>query len=172
MQVSLAGRGDWAARRQESGTSARPGSDASVRDSGRSASSGDLGANAPLSATFGVTVPSDAAFTRPYFTRRSIQDPRYTVADSSQVDRPAAEPPLTAVAHFEVNGEAVELREPVVRLESNAPYGYEQRVLAVLPAIGVTLSPVQAVVPLGSPDKKVHLRAEVLTDLRVDPPVP
>ncbi len=165
VQVSLAGRGDWAARRQESGTSPRPGSDASVRDSGRSASSGDLGANAPLSATFGVTVPSDAAFTRPYFTRRSIQDPRYTVADSSQVDRPAAEPPLTAVAHFEVNGEAVELREPVVRLESNAPYGYEQRVLAVLPAIGVTLSPVQAVVPLGSPDKKVHLRAEVLTNL-------
>ena len=37
--------------------------------------------------------------------------------------------------------------------------------LAVLPAIGVTLSPAQAVVPLGSPDKKVHVRAEVLTNL-------
>ena len=92
-----------------------------------------------------------------------------TRATPSQIRRRSIGQPrshaLTAVAHFEVNGEAVELRAPVIRLESNAPYGYEPRVLAVLPAIGVTLSPGQAVVPLGSPDKKVHVRAEVLTNL-------
>ena len=42
----------------------------------------------------------------------------------------------------------VEIRRPVTRLEANLPYGYDTRVLAVVPAIAVTLSPSQAVAPL------------------------
>ena len=58
----------------------------------------------------------------------------------------------------------VELRVPVTRLEPNLPYGADTRVLAVVPAIAVTLSPSQAVVPLAAPDKKIRLRAEVLNN--------
>ena len=79
----------------------------------------------------------------------SIQDPRYTVADSSQVDRPAAEPALTAVAHYEVAGVPVEVRDAGRRgSKRTLPYGYELRELVVVPAVAVTLSPGQAVVPL------------------------
>ena len=148
VQVTLAGWGGRSTGGQESGTS-----------------SGRGNGNAPLSTTFSITVPPDAPLTRPYFTRRSIQETRYVVADPSAADRPQAEPALTAVATFEVNGVPVEVREPVTRLESNAPYGYDVRVLAVLPATSVTLTPGHVVVPLGTPDKQVRVRAEVLNNL-------
>ena len=47
--------------------------------------SGDAGNNLPLSNKLTVTVPPNAALTRPYFTRASIQEPRYTVADQAQL---------------------------------------------------------------------------------------
>jgi LmbE family N-acetylglucosaminyl deacetylase len=125
----------------------------------------DAASNAPLTTTFTVTVPQNAALTRPYFSRKSIQDPRYTVTDQAQFSRPAGAPPLTALASFQVDGVDVEVREPVTRLEVNAPYGYDTRVLAVVPAVAVTMSPRQVVVPLGMAEKTVRLRTEVLNNL-------
>jgi LmbE family N-acetylglucosaminyl deacetylase len=145
VRVTLEGKGGWAV---QPGPSPR-----------------DAANNVPVSNTFTVTVPQSAALTRPYFSRASIQDPHYTVADQSQLHRPAGEPALIAVANFEVNGVPGEVREPVTRLESNLPYGYDTRVLAVVPAIAVTLSPARAVLPLGTADKNVHLRAEVLNNV-------
>lgn len=113
---------------------------------------------------FAVKVPENAALTRPYFTRKGIQEPRYTVSDQSQLHRPAAEAALVAVATFEVNGVPVEMREPVKWLEANLPYGYDTRVLAVVPAIAVTMSPAQAVVPLAMAEKQVKLRTEILNN--------
>jgi LmbE family N-acetylglucosaminyl deacetylase len=124
----------------------------------------DARTNEPLASKFSITVPDDAPLTKPYFTRKSIQDPRYTVTDQTQLHRPAAQPALEAVGRYEVNGVPVETRTPVTRLDSNLPYGYDTRVLAVVPALAVTLSPVQAVAPLSMPEKKVRLRAEVLNN--------
>jgi LmbE family N-acetylglucosaminyl deacetylase len=145
VQVKLEGAGDWGAQPGTSPIDARN--------------------NVLVSNKFNVTVPRNAPLTRPYFTRKSIQEPRYTVADQSQLHRPAGEPALTAVASFEVNGVSVEMREPVRRLESNLPYGYDPRVLAVVPAIAVSMSPSQAVVPLGAGEKRVRVRTEVLNNV-------
>ena len=120
--------------------------------------------NQPLSGKFSVTVPADAPLTRPYFVRSSIQDARYTLTDPSQIHRPAAEPALEVVAHYEVNGVPLEIRRPVTRLDANLPYGYDTKVLAVVPALAVTLAPAQAVTPLSLPEKKVRLKAEVLNN--------
>jgi hypothetical protein len=122
-------------------------------------------ANTPVVSRFSVTVPQDAAFTRPYFTRSSIQDSRYQVKDQSQLHRPAGEPALVAAASFSVEGVPVEIREPVTRLESKAPYGYEARVLALVPAIAVTLSPSRAIVPTAVTTKTVRLRADILNNV-------
>lgn len=122
----------------------------------------DAAQNQPLNVRFSATVPDDAPLTRPYFTRKSIQDARYTVTDQAQLHRPAAEAPLTAVAQFEVAGVPLEIRKPVTRLESNLPYGYDTRVLAVVPALAITMSPAQAVAPLSMPSKRVQMRVAVL----------
>lgn len=120
--------------------------------------------NQPIGGKFTVTVPENAALTRPYFSRKSIQDARYTVNDETQMFRPSAENALGAVVRYEVDGVPVEMRRPVTRLDANLPYGYDTRVLAVVPAIAVTLSPTQAVAPLSTPVKKVTLTAEVLNN--------
>ena len=141
VQMALDGKGNWKAQASSAG--------------------GDAAPNAPVATVFKVTVPADAPLTRPYFTRKSIQEPRYTITDDSQMYQPAADPALTAVASYEINGVRVETRRPVVRLEPNLPYGYDTHVLAVVPAIAVTLSPSQAVVPLGAADKTVRLSVSV-----------
>jgi hypothetical protein len=121
--------------------------------------------NVPLSNKLTVTVPPNAPLTRPYFSRVSIQESRYAVADQAQLDRAAAAPALMAVARFEVNGVPVSVRQPVTRLEANLPYGYDTRVLAVVPAVAVTLGPTHAVVPLAMAEKKVRLRTSVLNNV-------
>jgi LmbE family N-acetylglucosaminyl deacetylase len=104
--------------------------------------------NQPIVKKFTVTVPADAALTRPHLTRASIQDARYTVADERQRYRPSTESALEAVVRYEVNGVPVEMRRAVTRLDPNLPYGYDTRVLAVVPALAVTLSPANVVVPI------------------------
>ena len=119
----------------------------------------------PVTATFTATVPDNAAYTRPYFTRKSIQDARYTVSDAAQLHRPAVAPALTAVATYDVGGVLIDLRAPVTRLEPNLPYGYVTRELAIVPALAVTISPARVVVPLGMADKKIRVRTEVTSNI-------
>ena len=119
--------------------------------------------NSPITRRFAVTVPSNAAPSRPYFSRSSIQAARYDVSDRSALYRPSAEPPLSVVATYVVDGVAVESRRPVVRLEANLPYGYDTRELAVVPAVAVTLTPGAAVLPVGV-SRPLVLQAEVVNN--------
>ena len=148
VHVTLEEKGNWATR----GTG----------------SIGDARNNQPVTASFTLTVPHDAPFMRPYFTRSSIQDARYTVSDETELYRPAADPDVVAVAKYLVEGEAVEVRQPVTRLEANLPYGYDTRVLAVVPAISVKVSPSHAVVLLGAAEKRIQLTTELISNVEGD----
>jgi LmbE family N-acetylglucosaminyl deacetylase len=121
--------------------------------------------NRPIVSKFSVRVPADAPLTRPHFSRASIQDSRYTISDERRRYDPAIESPLEAGVSYQVDGVTVEIRRPVVRMESNLPYGFETRLIAVVPAIGVTLSPTTAVTPLSAPTKKVKVNVEVLNNV-------
>jgi hypothetical protein len=121
-------------------------------------------ANQPIVRKFTVTVPENAALTRPHFSRTSIQEARYTVADESQRYQPSADRALEAVVRYEVAGVPVEIRGPVTRLEPNLPYGYDTRVLAVVPAIALTLTPANAVTPLNAPTKRIKVSVEVVNN--------
>ena len=99
---------------------------------------------------FTVTVPQDEPPTRPHFSRSSIQDPVYTVTDSSVMHVPVREAALQARATYTVDGVPFETRRPVTGVESNVPYGVAFPALAVVPALSVTLTPAHAVVPLSS----------------------
>ena len=129
-----------------------------------SASSGPVTTNRPIELTFIVTVPRNAPLTKPYYSRASMQESRYTLSDKTQFSNPSTDAPLWAVAKYDVVGVPVETRVPVTRLESNLPYGHDTHVLAVVPALGVTLTPVSAVVPLTAPGKKIRIRAELVNN--------
>jgi hypothetical protein len=65
---------------------------------------------------------------------------------------------------YEVGGVPLEIRRPVTRLEANLPYGYDIRMLAVVPAIALMLTPAHAVTPLGASSKTITLKVEVLNN--------
>jgi LmbE family N-acetylglucosaminyl deacetylase len=97
---------------------------------------------------FSVTLAADAAISsKPYFSRASIQDTRYSLSDPSQFGRPSPSAPLTAIARYRVNGVAVELRAPVLRRDAKLPYGDALREVRSVPRLSVTLTPSNVVVP-------------------------
>jgi LmbE family N-acetylglucosaminyl deacetylase len=120
--------------------------------------------NQPIVQKFTVTVPGNAPLTRPHFSRGSIQESRYTISDDTQRFQPSLGSALDAIVSYEFGGVPVDIRRPVVRLDSNLPYGYDTRVLAVVPAIALTLTPANAVTPLKAPSKRIRITVEVLNN--------
>jgi hypothetical protein len=111
-------------------------------------------------------VPRDAAPTRPYFERGSIDETRYRVRDTAQMFRPAAAPPVGVVARYEVGGAVVEARSVARRREPHVPYGDEWRELAVVPAVAVNVTPRIAVVPFGVQAGAVDIVVELVNNLQ------
>ena len=99
---------------------------------------------------FGVTLAGDVAMsTKPYFSRKGLQESRYTLSDPSQFGRPVSAPPLVAVVRYTVAGVPVEIRETVKRREAKLPYGDVLREVRSVPRLAVMISPSHAVVPIG-----------------------
>lgn len=128
---------------------------------------GEARQNAPVTATFAVTVPARGWLTRPHFSRTSVQDPRYHVTIPEQAYEPVAGTGFGVQVQYLLGptNHPMILRRPVTRLEANLPYGYATRVLAVVPAIAVTLSPAHAVASLSTASRPVTLKAEVLNNV-------
>jgi LmbE family N-acetylglucosaminyl deacetylase len=120
--------------------------------------------NQPAVRKFNVTVGDSSALTRPHFSRSSIQEARYTIADEARRYYPAAASALDVGVRYEVGGVPAELRQPVTRLEANLPYGYDPRALAVVPPIALTLTPSTAVTRLDAPAKRIAIKVEVLNN--------
>jgi len=114
-----------------------------------------------IARSLNATVPSNAAFTRPYFARPSIAEGRYTAVDSHWLTRPSAPPAFVATAHYRVHGVRMDVSVPVTRREAQLPYGYVMRELAVVPALAVNVTPRQAMVPLSLANKSVRIQVEL-----------
>jgi len=131
---------------------------------------GDASERAPLAYNesavrrFTITVAQDAKLSRPYFTRDSIQQNRYDIADVKQLHRPAEQPALTAVARYTVEGANVEIRQVVQNREAQLPYGYAMRELKVVPVVAVNVRPRQAIVPLAMTTKAITVGVELLNN--------
>ena len=117
-----------------------------------------------LAHTLRMTVPATAVFSRPYFSRASIVESRYSIHDPASLYRPASTPPFLARARYTVAGEPVEISVPVTRREAQLPYGYVMRELAVVPALAVTVSPRQAIVPRSAEAKSLRLQVELTSN--------
>jgi LmbE family N-acetylglucosaminyl deacetylase len=118
---------------------------------------------------FSVSLANDVALSsKPYFTRPTIQQSRYDLADPSQIHRPASAPPAVAVVRYVVEGVEVEAHETVTRREANLPYGYEMREVRVVPALALTVTPGSAVVPLKALRKQVSVEVDLVNNVEGD----
>ncbi|HEY7839075.1 MAG TPA: PIG-L family deacetylase [Terriglobales bacterium] len=116
--------------------------------SGASPASAALAASAATDARFAVAVPSDAAFTRPYYSRPSIEQAYYNIDHPQYLNLPNMPYPLTAWAHFSYHGVDLQLGEVVQTVKRVEGPGTVENPLLVGPAISVTLAAKAGVVPL------------------------
>ncbi len=99
---------------------------------------------------FLVTVPADAALTRPYFSRPDEEQPYYNIDDERYVTRPLPPYPLAMRATMTYNGVPFEVEQVVETSERISGIGTVSNPLLVGPAISVMVSPSAGAVPLGS----------------------
>ena len=96
------------------------------------------------------TVPHDAAYTRPYFTRPTPEQPYYDISDPKLLNRPLAPYPLAGWAEFNYNGVPIRLGQVVQTVHREHGYGDLYQPLVVVPQISVNLPSSAGIVPLGS----------------------
>src|SRR5579883_148665 len=109
-----------------------------------------LAAGADALLKFAVTVPQDAALTRPYFTRANEEQAVYTLSDPRYRNLSLAPDPLVAEAELSYRGVPLHLSEVVQSNERINALGVVPEPLIVAPAISVTVSPAAGAVPLGT----------------------
>jgi LmbE family N-acetylglucosaminyl deacetylase len=99
---------------------------------------------------FSVTVPADAALTRPYFSRPDEEQPYYNISDERYLNLPLPPYPLAMRATLTYNGVPFDVDQAVQTSERISGIGNVSNPLLVGPAISVTVSPSAGAVPLGS----------------------
>ncbi len=99
-------------------------------------------------ARFTVTVPQDASFTRPYFSRPDIEQSYYDIADERFLNQPLAAYPLAAWGDFTFDGAPIRIGQYVQTMQRVAGLGSVYEPLTAGPAIGVAISPRAGVAPL------------------------
>ena len=109
---------------------------------------GEVQSGKEFVARFGVTVPADAAITRPYYSRPDEEQPYYNIDDPGYRGLPTSPYPLAARATLAYNGVPFSVSEYVQTNERVNGFGTLQNPLLVAPAISVWVSPAAGAVPM------------------------
>ncbi len=123
-----------------------------------------LADNQPLQEKFTVTVPENAKFTRPYFSRPDIEQSYYDIQDEQYINRPLAPYPLAAMAEFRYRDAPIQLSQYVQTVHIVTGEGTVYEPLNVAPAIGVTITPRAGIVPLD--EKSFPLTAVIHSNVK------
>jgi LmbE family N-acetylglucosaminyl deacetylase len=113
---------------------------------------------------FNVTVPENAAATRPYFSRPDIEQSFYDISDERFLNNPLPPYPLAAWADFEYDGVPIRIGQYVQTIRRVTGSGTVREPLAVAPAVSVAIAPRAGIVPLGS--KAFDVTAVVLSNVK------
>jgi LmbE family N-acetylglucosaminyl deacetylase len=97
---------------------------------------------------FKVTVPENAAATRPYFYRPNTEQAYYDILDPRYLNLPTAPYPLSGWVEFNCQGAPVRIGQVVQSVKRITGFGQVFDPLIVVPAISVSISPSAGIVPL------------------------
>jgi len=111
---------------------------------------GELPAGTAKDAYLTVTVPANAPYTEPYFSRPNLEQSYYDLKSPQYLDLPVMPYPLSAVADYTFNGTHAELRGVVQTAHRENGFGVVLDPLLVAPAISVRVSPPAGIMPLTS----------------------
>jgi LmbE family N-acetylglucosaminyl deacetylase len=126
----------------------------------------ELANNQTSSQRFKVTVPKNAAYTRPYFDRPNTEQPYYDVKSTTSANDATSPYPLSAQLDLEYQGEPIHISQVVQAVRRVKGPGVVYDPLIVGPAISVTMSPKAGVVPLGG--SKFNLKVDLHSNVKGD----
>ena len=98
-------------------------------------------------AVFDLKVPDDAESTKPFFTRSSIEQPYYDIANPMWRERSFAPWPLAAWVEYSYEGVPIRIGRVVQTLRRVTGPGGIYEPLVVTPAIGVRVEPEARILP-------------------------
>jgi LmbE family N-acetylglucosaminyl deacetylase len=130
---------------------------------------------APYSDTiFKLKTPENARSTQPFFTRPSIEQPYYDVANEAWRERSFAPWPVNASVEFTFGEVPIRVTEVVQTLQRVTGHGGYYQPLIVTPAIGVSVTPEARILPLddGALPVKVTIHTQAAADGTVRLTVP
>ena len=120
---------------------------------------GKLNAGEVRDQVVAVTVPANAELTKPYFSRKNVEQSYYDILDPRYLNLPTSPYPLVGEVTYKYGGAEVHLSEVVQATHRYVGPGPVLEPLLVAPAISLTVSPQAGVVPIGN--ATLHLQVTV-----------
>ena len=117
-----------------------------------------LGPGSAFDTVFTTSVPQDEPFTRPYFSRASLEDAYYTTSPGAPLNAPAVPYPLSAEAEFTFDGVSLHSRKDIQVVTDIVGPGTLLYPMPVGPPVSVALSPAAGIIPLGTDSFPVSVR--------------
>jgi LmbE family N-acetylglucosaminyl deacetylase len=100
-----------------------------------------LGPDDEASEQFQVIIPTDAAYTRPYWRRHDTQEAVYTIDEPQDLGMPLPPRPVQAHASYSLGGATGEIHSTAEVKYIDPLYGQEERPLVVGPPLSVEVKP-------------------------------
>jgi LmbE family N-acetylglucosaminyl deacetylase len=107
---------------------------------------------------FTAVVPKDEPFTRPYFTRASLEDAYYKDEPGAPLNAPLSPYPLSASVTFSYDGVLLHTSKDVQVVSRVVGPGTLRYPMPVGPPVSVALTPSAGIVPLGTKSFPVSVR--------------
>lgn len=127
---------------------------------------GRLAHNESLTMTYAVTVGSDAHYTQPYWTFNPKVD-RYDIEIPEHHTQPWSPPDVVAEVRYTAGGASAAMHQAAYyRYEGPWVGGEKQKIVNVVPALSVELTPAIAVVPIASGGQTKEFRVRVLNNAK------
>ena len=128
---------------------------------------GRLSYNERHRSQFEVSIPDNAAVTRPHWSRvNELRDHFYSIAQPDQLHLPFPLPEVVAVYDYKVEGVAFTFIQPAQTVFIDRPWGEQRRLLTIAPALNVALTPRVGVVPVAAGGSKIDLVVSLSNNLK------
>lgn len=125
-----------------------------------------LGSNEAVSLVYDVTVGPAARYSQPYWKYNPAVD-RYDIERPQDFPRPWSPPDVVASVRFTSAGVGADITSPAYfRYEGPWVGGEKQKVVNVVPALSVRLSPEVGIVPLAAAGQRREFRVSVLNNAK------
>jgi LmbE family N-acetylglucosaminyl deacetylase len=127
---------------------------------------GTLAAGATATWAYDVVVGPAARYSQPYW-KRNLEVDRYDMEIPGDLTKPWSAPDVAGEVRYTADGVQAALRMPAIyRYEGRWVGGEKQKVLNVVPALSVKLTPQIAVIPVKATAKKREFRVTLLNNAK------